>query len=109
MKKYLTGILGAILIVTILTACTFTVQTPKLNTADPLPKELIDSEQAKAIALEEIGLSNEDVFFEKVELDKDDGIWVYEIEFRQDMTEYEAEIHATKGTVLTMKKDNIFK
>ena len=65
----------------------------------------IGEERAKQIALEKAGLSADAVVFERVELDFDDGVWEYEVEFRQGRTEYSADIKAEDGTVLSWEKD----
>ena len=69
------------------------------------PSDLLTAEQAKAIALEKAGLSSGDVTFQKAELDRDDGCWEYELEFRSGRTEYEYTIHATTGAVLDAEVD----
>lgn len=65
----------------------------------------IGEDAAKNIALEKAGLSTDDVRFVKSELDFDDGVWYYEIEFSKDREEYEAEIGAEDGKIIEWKKD----
>lgn len=72
---------------------------------DTVQQELIGEERAKKIALEHAGLSEKDVIFERTELDRDDGIVKYEIEFRQGRTEYDVDIHAYDGKILSFEKD----
>ena len=60
----------------------------------------IGVDRAKRIALSRAGLSAGDVSFTKAKLEKDDGVRVYEIEFRAGGTEYEFEIDAVTGRVL---------
>ena len=43
----------------------------------------------------------------KVELDKDDGMYVYEIELVKDRIAYEIKIHAKTGKVLEIDKEYI--
>ena len=43
--------------------------------------------------------------FQKVELDRDDSCWEYELEFRSGRTEYEYTIHARTGAVLDAEVD----
>lgn len=62
--------------------------------------DFIGVEKAKEIALKEAGLNEDEVVFEKAELDEDDGIWEYEIEFKHGRNEYEADIAATDGKIL---------
>lgn len=59
----------------------------------------IDLEQAKAAALADAGLSADSVTFTKAELDWEDGIQVYEVEFFTTTHEYEYKIAASTGTV----------
>jgi len=62
--------------------------------------------RAKEIALKHAGLSANQVRFTKAELDYDDGIAEYEIEFRYNGWEYEYTIHAGTGAVLEWDKDD---
>lgn len=63
----------------------------------------ITLEAAQSAALADAGLSAADVTFTKGELDYDDGVLIYEIEFCCSGTEYEYEINAKTGAVC--KKD----
>lgn len=78
---------------------------------DKPAKEAIDTtgfigeEKAKKIALEKAGLTTSDVIFDRVELDRDDRVVRYEVEFRQGRVEYDAEIKADDGTILSWEKD----
>ncbi|MBE6704088.1 MAG: hypothetical protein E7583_02385 [Ruminococcaceae bacterium] len=72
---------------------------------DTVQQELIGEERAKKIALEYAGLSEKDVIFERTELDRDDGIVKYEISFKQGRTEYDVDIHAYDGRILSFEKD----
>ena len=67
--------------------------------------KFIGEERARQIALERAGLGADEVIFERVELDFDDGIWEYEVEFRQGRTEYSADIKADDGTIVSWEKD----
>ncbi len=62
-------------------------------------------EEAKATALKKAGLKESEVKFIKAKLDKDDGRWKYEIEFRHGYVEYEAEIDAETGAIIDWEKD----
>ena len=65
----------------------------------------IGVDQAKRIALKHAGVS--DATFTKAKLEKEDGVRIYEIEFRKDGVEYEYEIDAVTGSILEsdMEKD----
>lgn len=65
----------------------------------------ISLERAKAIALEKAGLSEADVIFTETQLERDDGVRKYEIEFRQGQTEYSADILASDGTIVSWDVD----
>ena len=65
----------------------------------------ITSEQAKEIALNHAGQSASNVYFDKLELDYDDGMQIYEIEFVSGNMEYEYEIDAATGAILEYEWD----
>ncbi|MBE6072332.1 MAG: peptidase [Clostridium butyricum] len=65
----------------------------------------ISVEKAKEIALNHAGLSANQVSFVKSELDNDDGIQKYEIEFHNNNTEYDYEINAANGEILSYDHD----
>lgn len=66
----------------------------------------ISQEKAKSIALADAGVKASDAEKLKVRLDTDDGVAVYEIEFRANGVEYEYEIDAVTGRVLKAEKDD---
>ncbi|MBQ8758456.1 MAG: PepSY domain-containing protein, partial [Clostridia bacterium] len=72
---------------------------------DTSKKEFIGEEKAKEIVLEKAGLKAEDVRFDRVELDKDNGVWHYEVEFKHGYTEYSADVNATDGSVRDYEVD----
>ena len=61
--------------------------------------------QAKAIALEHAGVATDTIRFLRVEFDFDDGNPRYEVEFVSDSWEYEYDIHAETGAILSFEKD----
>lgn len=73
-----------------------------------LPPEIegITLDEAKKIALQKAGLSENEVLFEEASYDFDDGRWICEIEFKKDKVEYSAEILASDGTVISWDIDN---
>lgn len=77
----------------------------KLEIAKQPSSNYIGVDSAKNTALNHAGLSAGSVTFTKAKLENDDGISVYEIEFRQGQMEYEYTIDATKGTILEWDKD----
>ena len=60
----------------------------------------IGKDAAKAKALAHAGVSAGDVRELKCELDRDDGIYLYEVEFEVGRTEYEYDIDAYTGAIL---------
>jgi uncharacterized membrane protein YkoI len=68
----------------------------------------LDLEAAKEIALQEAGLTAEQVTFKKTAFEKDDGREIYQIEFVYDQMEYDYEIDANSGAILEMDKDSVF-
>ncbi|MDO5095240.1 MAG: PepSY domain-containing protein [Peptostreptococcaceae bacterium] len=70
------------------------------------PTGYIGEERAKQIALNHAGLNASEVFFKKVKLDREDGMMVYEIEFKHYGYEYEYDIEATTGQILKVDIDD---
>lgn len=60
----------------------------------------LTEDQATQIALADAGLSADQVTRLKVEKDRDDGVWEYEIEFKKDGMEYDYEIRISDGKIL---------
>ncbi len=63
-------------------------------------KQVIGEERALAIALERYSLTKNEVRIEKVKLEEDDGILIYEVEFKVKDLEYSFEIDAETGEIL---------
>ena len=63
------------------------------------------SAAAKNAALKHAGLSESNVTGLKVELGREDGASIYEVEFKSAGYEYDYEIDAVKGTVLQSDKE----
>ena len=75
--------------------------TPAANN----PSEDIGIERAKQIALSHAGLSQGSVSFVKAELDHEDGVKVYDIEFYSGNVEYDYEINAASGAIISVDRD----
>ena len=69
------------------------------------PQDLISEEKAIGIALDKAGVSENEIIREKFKLDFDDGIYKYDFEFRKGKTEYDAEIKADDGTIISWEMD----
>ncbi|MDO4316332.1 MAG: PepSY domain-containing protein [Oscillospiraceae bacterium] len=65
----------------------------------------IGAEAAKSAAFKHAGVSAADVTELECELDEDDGVWLYEVEFEVGRTEYEYEIDAVSGAILKAEQD----
>lgn len=67
--------------------------------------EYIGESKAKTIALNDAGLKESQVTFTKAKLEKDDGKWEYSVEFYSGSTEYDYEIDALSGKILSKDKE----
>lgn len=70
-----------------------------------VPEEYISADRAKSLAYEHAGVKAADVKFSKAELDRDDLIVHYDVEFVADRYEYEYEINAESGKVIAFDKE----
>ena len=64
---------------------------------------VISVDKAKQIALSHAGVGSAN--FTKVELDTDDGVRVYEIEFKVGNVEYEYDIDASSGAIISSSSE----
>lgn len=65
----------------------------------------ISAAQAESTALQHAGLTADQVTERKVELDEDDGVSYYKVEFRRGELEYEYEIDAVTGAIRAVETD----
>ncbi len=65
----------------------------------------ITPEEAERIALAHAGLEAGQVFIDRTERDYDNGVWHYEVEFHVGFTEYEYDIDAETGKILSFDQD----
>ncbi len=65
----------------------------------------ISKENAKEIAFKHSGVKEADTTNLKIKLDLEDGVAVYEVEFNVGKKEYDYDIHATKGTIISYDVD----
>ncbi|MBE6053898.1 MAG: hypothetical protein E7212_08285 [Clostridium sartagoforme] len=65
----------------------------------------ISLDKAKEIALSHAGLTSNQVTFKRTELESDDGIQKYEVEFYYNNIEYSYEIDANSGNILSYEQD----
>ena len=91
---------------------------PKAQAPDPAPKvdtnaaapaqpvqNRLTGEEARDIALRHAGLTLNDVKGLRVEFDYDDGRPEYDVDFRSGGYEYDYEIHAETGDIITWDKE----
>ena len=67
--------------------------------------QTIGEEEAKAIALKHAGLKESEVTFALAHLDMDDGVEAYDVEFYKDGKEYDYEIDAYSGDIISYDFD----
>ena len=77
-------------------------EIPKTETKQP-EKTALTAQQARDIALADAGMTT--ATFERTEYDTDDGVPEYEIEFHAEGWEYNYEIQAETGKILSSEKD----
>lgn len=88
-----------------------TVNNPQDNNTNNAQNNIVNNtgnislDKAKEIALSHAGLSADQVTFVKVNMDFDDGIQKYEIEFYYNYREYSYEIDANTGNILSYEQD----
>ena len=83
----------------------FQGQNENNNSNLNINEALISEEKAKEIALDNAKLTMDQVTFKKVEMDFDDGIKKYDIEFYYNNKEYSYEIDANTGSILEYEED----
>lgn len=95
MKRICGLILGAFLLLTLVTLPIVPVKAASAAAAK------ISVEQAKQIALQHAGVAEGDAYFQKIELDREAWRLVYDIEFRAGQNEYDYEIDANSGEIVS--------
>ncbi len=116
MKKFLSTIAIFVLLALVTTGCSMGInQMPTDSGQNTVGQNLpqnngdtnlfIGEAKAREIALEKAGISEDGVIFDNVELEVDNGIWKYEVEFRKDTAKYDIDIKADTGEVLKWEVD----
>lgn len=80
-------------------------QAPTAN-APANQTDMISPEKAQEIALAQAGFTADQVTRLQVEFEYDNRIPQYDVSFREDRWEYEYEIHAETGEILSWEKDD---
>ena len=70
--------------------------------------DFISIDEAKSIALQVSGVDASNAVFTEAELNVDDGVHIYEIEFISGDMEYSFEINALTGSVAEWEKESIY-
>jgi len=76
------------------------IKTGSVSASSPKAK-YIGADKAKSIALNNAGVSSKNVTFTKAKLEFDDAAPIYEIEFVTSSQEYEYEINAVSGKIIS--------
>jgi len=66
----------------------------------------ISEQEAKEIALKHADVKEADTTNLKIKLDTEDGVVIYEIEFNVETKEYDYDIHATNGNIISYDVDH---
>lgn len=92
------------------TPVTVTPKTDSVPVSSPLQvpatPDLLTKDEAAAIALKHAGFAAADVSWLHTEYDVDDGVPEYDVQFHHGRWEYEYEIHAQTGKILSFEKDD---
>ena len=68
--------------------------------------ERLTAEEVQEIALAQAGFTADQVSHLRTEFDYDDAVPQYDVSFREGQWEYEFEIHAETGEILSWEKDD---
>ena len=79
---------------------------PAPEDGSSVPESAITKEEAQRIALEHLGLTEDQVKRLRTDYEIDDGVSQYDVEFHYGDWEYEFEIHASTGKILGFDKDH---
>jgi hypothetical protein len=82
-----------------------TAPAPTAPVSETAASSRITKDEAIAIALKDAGLTRDQVAGLRAEFDYDDGRPEYDVDFRQGNYEYDYEIHAESGKILSRDKD----
>ena len=77
----------------------------KTSAAQPTSSGDIGHGKAKAIALNHAGVSESKAYDMEIELDEEDGMLVYEVEFKSGGMEYSYEINAATGAIVEQEAE----
>ena len=122
MNKMRITLLTALLSLALLVGCSAPAQTADVPSATPEPPQTTDTAaavteppaasnaltqaDAETIALEHAGVTADQVKFLHSEYEIDDGISQYDVEFYHNNQEFNYEIHAETGEILSFERDD---
>ena len=64
---------------------------------------MIDADQAKEVAVKDANLTIQDVVFTDVDLEEENGVTYYEVDFTYQNMEYDYKIDALTNTIISKK------
>lgn len=119
-KHFRAALLIAVLTLSMLTGCAVRAAVPAqtrgpdrtspASTGAPAatnaPAQTLTAEEAQAIALHHAGFTADQVRFLRTEPELYDRIPHYDVEFEEGRWEYDYEIHAETGEILSFEKDD---
>ena len=99
---------AALMIVSLLVGGAALVKYSVSATDDPAwtSNANISAEKAEEIALNELGLTRDQVVMDRTEADRERGLYVWEVEIYHNGIEYDFEINADSGEILKQKQEN---
>lgn len=81
--------------------------TPSKATSSKAPSgNTISTSKAKSIALNDAGLKASEIYDYEIELDRDNGVLHYDVSFEKDGKDYDYEIDAKTGKIISVEKPN---
>ena len=117
-KHFRAALLSAVLTMSLLTGCAASAvndqtqapqSAPAASTPAQTPAETtrqLTAEEAQAIALQHAGFTADQVRFLRTEPELRDRVPHYDVEFTEGRWEYDYEIHAETGEILSFQKDD---
>ncbi len=78
---------------------------PAAASGETLTAARITKEEAKTVALRHAGLEGVAIRDVEIELDRERGVWEYEVDFDYGGFEYTYDIHAETGEILWFEKE----
>ena len=79
--------------------------TPATSSETSSSEPVISKDKAQAIALEHAGLTDDQVSYLYTHYEIDNGVAEYEVDFHYERWEYEYEIHAETGEIISFSRD----